>query len=382
MNSPIARQNLLFEFEDAEYIGSQGFCVPTNGVYNITVAAAAGGKGICNKQSAGYGFVRTVQVPLTREQELRVVVGQRGTGACDVIPESDDIYCVLCRTPPRDSELCNVTWYNLTREYDRAFYEVFGGGAGGGASFVQARNKNTRVFNEFPFVIAGGGGGAATILDYNVVEDIEVQITVLGNVNSYRQFINGVSGTHSVNYGLLGTQGFRMTSTSNFIAGVGGGYRLFPSQQAIPRDGRSLDGDAIGGLDCGRTFIDFGRDIPYSGVYGGFGGGGGGCAGGGGGGGYTGGAILGIGANVPGEGGYSYVCDNDILVFNDLFLNDQREDGFVDIVLANCGCVHRCLVNLTTDRFQCLCPYNTELAPDLSDCFSGIILHIIKLTLM
>ena len=30
--------------------------------------------------------------------------------------------------------------------------------------------------------------------------------------------------------------------------------------------------------------------------------------------------------------------------------------------------MHRCLVNLTTDQFQCLCPYNTELAPGLSDC--------------
>ena len=32
--------------------------------------------------------------------------------------------------------------------------------------------------------------------------------------------------------------------------------------------------------------------------------------------------------------------------------NAGRDDGFVEIILANCGCVHRCLVNSTEDTFS------------------------------
>ena len=52
-------------------------------------------------------------------------------------------------------------------------------------------------------------------------------------------------------------------------------------------------------------------------------------------------------------------------------LNRERDDSFVDIILAHCGCVHTCLVNSTEDTFECLSPNHTILAPDLNDCYIG-----------
>ena len=129
INSPIAQHDLLFEFENKEYEGAQGFRVPMNGLYNITVAAAGGGRGICNFEHGGYGYQRTVQVELSTEYELLVLVGQRGSGPCDVIPENEAIYDVVCRIPPAnvaDVERCNETWYNFTQDFHHMFYMVFG----------------------------------------------------------------------------------------------------------------------------------------------------------------------------------------------------------------------------------------------------------------
>ena len=378
INSPITNQNLLFEFEEREYLGSQGFRVPVSRLYNITVGAARGGRGICNSEEGGNGFVRTVQVNLTTEQELRVVVGQRGTSPCDVIPQNDEIYVSLCQKAITDVEKCNETWYNFTREYDRNFYILFGGGAGGGASFVQARDKNAKMFDAFPYVIVGGGGGTPAVLDYDVVESIGVQISsnITGrNILSYQSFIDGVNADRPsyIQTLLPGTNGFVSTALfgSDVRAGTGAGYLQSPVRQSKDsRDGAPLSTSADGGLDCTPLFSRFGRDIPYSGVNGGFGGGGGACGGGGGGGGYTGGGVLDIGVTTPGEGGFSFARSNASVVSNGLFYNNGF-DGFVDIVSANCGCVHECFVNATEDKFRCLCPNGTLLALDLNDCYSS-----------
>ena len=266
INSPIAQQDLLFEIDSREHRGAQGFQVPKNGLYNITVAAAGGGRGICNFEHGGSGYQRTVQVDLSTEYELLVLVGQRGTGPCDVIPKNDEIYDVICKIPPTnvsDIEKCNETWYNFTRGYDHFFYEVFGGGAGGGGTLVRARNRNTGILDEFPIVIVGGGGGTASVLDYDVVEEIDVQNTLLDNRLSYRTFIDGLSRTHQQDYGLVGTQGYRIAS-KNMVSGAGGGYRLSLLQRDLNTDGRALDGEATGGLDCTQIFIAVGSNIPYS----------------------------------------------------------------------------------------------------------------------
>ena len=383
INSPIARQNLLFEFENREYEGAQGFHVPKNGVYNITVAAAGGGRGICNSEYGGHGYQKTVQVELSTDFELLILVGQRGTGSCDIIPQSEQAYDLFCREPPAtstDAVACNETWYNFTREsnFDHVFYEAFGGGAGGGGSLVRARKKDTKIFDSFPIVIVGGGGGSASVLDYDAVEGTSA-ITFLPNkVLSYRTFINGKSRSYGTGatFSEIGVRGTR-SSSSNTVAGAGGGYQVgfLPS---INEDGRALgraQNFAEGGLDCSESFIATGHIFPYSGVYGGFGGGGGACGGGGGGGGYTGGAILDAGLTNPGGGGYSYVGDFgtsfSVHEVDSGHLSERHDDGFVEIILANCGCVHRCLVNSTEDTFKCLCPNDTLLAPDLSDCYAS-----------
>ena len=243
INSPISKEKLLFEFEYREYQGAQGFHVPTNGLYNITVAAAGGGRGICNFEHGGFGYQRMVQVYLTTDYELLILVGHRGTGACDVIPNTEEIYTMLCQVPPAnlaDVESCNETWYNFTGNFHRQFYNVFGGGAGGGGSLVRARNKETKQFDNFPMVIVGGGGGTASVLHYDVIEDIGAQNVFLANHLTYRAFINGQFRTHDRNHNpVAGTRGFHFVS-SNIIAGAGGGYSMLGFPLSISVDGRSL----------------------------------------------------------------------------------------------------------------------------------------------
>ena len=380
INSPIAQQDLLFEFENREYEGAQGFRVPKNGLYNITVAAAGGGRGICNSEYGGRGYQRTVQVDLSTEYELLILVGQRGQEPCNVIPEADEAYDLFCRELPIDTVACNETWYNFTRDFERSFYEAFGGGAGGGGSLVRARRKDINVFDNFPIVVAGGGGGSASVLDYDAVSKISANssFSIPTKILSYRTFVNGKLRSYAGGFTLPGVSGTRRTS-SNTVAGAGGGYRMRIVSSPIDEDGRALGSAqdlAKGGLDCTELFIAAGHIFPYSGVYGGFGGGGGACGGGGGGGGYTGGAILDAGLTFPGGGGYSYVGDDFVTSFNVNMVDGGRlskgsDDGFVEIILANCGCVHTCLVNSTDDTFECLCPNDTMLAPDLSDCFES-----------
>ena len=312
-------------------------------------------------------------------------MGQRGGSPCDVIPETDEIYDLVCRTPPAnvaDVERCNETcnWYNFTTSGDfyRQFYESFGGGAGGGGSLVRARNKMTKVFDSFPIVIVGGGGGTAAVLHYDVVEDIGASNIFLSNHIAYRTLINGHFRSSDEAFSIyVGSRGFRFDSSAT-VAGAGGGYSagLF---QTINVDGKALSRPknfAEGGRDCTQLFFDAGAKIPYFRVHGGFGGGGGPCGGGGGGGGYSGGFVLSVGETIPGGGGFSFFGNNITTNFTPKniglgLLNRERDVGFVDIVLANCGCVHKCSVNRTKDQFECLCPNNTELAPDLSDCFAS-----------
>jgi hypothetical protein len=255
---------------------------------------------------------------------------------------------------------------------------VFGGGAGGGGSLVQSRKRNSTALDALPIVIAGGGGGTASVLDYDVIKNISVLNTDQeGSAESYRVLINASARTHSTDYGSVGMQGYHnisMITRPHTMPGAGGGYNLKLQNQSTAADTPFLDGRALhrgglGGMDCTQRLIDAGQHIPYSGVYGGFGGGGGACGGGGGGGGYTGGAILASGVTIPGEGGYSYVGDGASNVSEMFDYNYSERDGFVEIILANCGCVHECL--MTDGQYECLCPDGTLLAPDLNDCFKG-----------
>ena len=382
---PQVRQNLLFRVDNKELSGAQGFRVPTSGLYNITIAGARGGRGICNPLR-GYGYRRTVQVELSTEYELLIFVGQRGTEPCDVIPKSKDTYATFCQEPPftiANVRSCNETWFNFTQaaNFDPmfSFYEVFGGGGGGGGSLVRSRRRNSTAIDPLPIVIAGGGGGTASVLDYDVTKNIDVLNTyqLEGTAESYQALVNASAKTHSTNYGSAGMQGYHdasLITRRHTVPGAGGGYSLDLQNQSSIVDAPVLDGRALhrggsGGMACTEVLMDASHTFLYSGVYGGFGGGGGACGGGGGGGGYTGGAILASGVTVPGEGGYSYVRENVSRVSDMTHYNNSEPDGFVEIILANCGCTHECLMDLDEDRYECLCPSNTMLAPDLNDCF-------------
>ena len=100
------------------------------------------------------------------------------------------------------------------------------------------------------------------------------------------------------------------------------------------------------------------------------GGGGPGGAGRPGGGGYTGGSVIGDINTAPGGGGHSFsrATQSDNVIPGSYTYNTE-EDGYMDIVARDCGCVYKCVVYEQEDQFECLCPNNTQLAPDLSDCY-------------
>ena len=383
-DSPIFRDDVLFEFENGDYRGAQGFRVPRDGVYNITVVGAAGARGICNHVLGGKAVKRTVQVKLSTEFDLLVMVGQRGLEPCTQIPISEPAYTEVCSNPPlniNETVLCNETWYNLTRKYDSLFYEVFGGAGGGGASLVRARNRTSEMFDDFPIVVTGGGSGTPAVLQFDGVDVVDVGDQFPSGEEGYRAYLNGqfIQLNPVFPFSLFpGIRGNRISDGSK-IAGAGGGYSI-GLKRLIEVDGRAFRSPlnfANGGIDCAQPLYNIRMDnanaIPFHGTFGGFGGGGGACGGSGGGGGYTGGAVQGIGNTIPGGGGYSYTGDAFFTSFNVTHivdtLHENRTDGFVDIVLANCGCVYECTVFEEADQFDCRCPKDATLAPDLSDCF-------------
>ena len=83
--------------------------------------------------------------------------------------------------------------------------------------------------------------------------------------------------------------------------------------------------------------------------------------------------MIGNTNNIPGSGGDALVPGHPelpiISVSSGFFHNDGH--GYVQIVASNCGCVGECAVYDEMDEFECVCPNNTLLAPDLSDCFEG-----------
>ena len=382
-NSPIARDNVLVGFEG--YDGAQGFRVPRTGLYNITVAGGNGGRGLCNVE-VGHGVVQNFQVELSTDLELLVLVGQSGLGPCDT--ENPPSGCDNPPTLTNETAECNATWYeSLISEgvdYGNFYYPFVGGGGGGGASVVRHRAVGGS-FGDFPTVVSGGAGGSPAVLSYEVIQDITFSPTVLSPTDEmlYHNFLDAkFSLSDAAISNLVAVRGFRDTFFNrlpNINAGAGGGFFQHPDRPVTEIDGRLLgptgSGFAEGGFDC-ATLLSSGGFLtrPLQEVYGGFGGGGGGCGGGGGGGGFTGGAVVQRGVDLPGGGGYSAFLDapDDITVDPiDFTTNIFSADGFVNIVLANCGCAYKCDLDTQTEKFECLCPNETQQAPDQSDCFEG-----------
>lgn len=341
--------------------GAQVFRVPRSGLYNVTVAGASGGEGVCHPSGRGYALLSTFN--FTAGQELLVIVGQKGLSGCK---NASSGYIPFCQPWANITDLSNCT-EKWSAEISTSNYRVFdegyslyvyeGGGGGGGASMVQL------VGDTDPLMVSGGGGGGGAIYD-------QTTLTNFSMVNRFRSDAYSPLVTPRTERGLSGwSPNFDQSIVG---AGVGAGYNADPfATDGTDGGPLSTDRGPTGGEDC--LDVSGGESTPLLYSAGGFGGGGGGCENGGGGGGYTGGRVSHYGGGqslyLPGEGGYSYITKNGDVThpYNDLGFNEG--EGYVEILPLNCLCTGECLI--VDDTFCCSCPADTYTAPDGFDCFKG-----------
>ena len=336
--------------------GSQIFVVPRSGNYTVTIAGASGGHGVCSNYS-GLGVIVRETVQFRRGEILRILVGQRGTSACD--NHQDIGVCQISN----DTEACENLWSTTYRNMAFGqFYLFDGGGGGGGASLIEHTNNPLR---DPPIVIAPGGGGAGAIhnvtdflslleIDYDDSDDLEALFENITYGNTFETSISDAVNN--------GTIGHSFTDS----AGPGAGYYpSFPLARTSDPDALLLDG--FGGQDCSesiRLIVIEPEPLPFPDTHGGFGGGGGGCSGGGGGGGYSGGSIVETREpSLAGEGGYSWPDSPwPLIEYND-------GDGYVELFLESCGCTYNCIIH-NQSSFECSCPSDTLLALNGFDCYT------------
>ncbi len=382
MNSPILIDKTLFQFEQQNgfHDGAQGFRLPRNDLYNITIAGARGGEGLCNFEY-GLGGVIRMQVELTTDYDYLVLVGHRGTSVCDV---PDNAVNPICQQPrPRnvtEAEACTVDWNNwingaLPEGNTAAFYN--GGGGGGGASMIWPRRKNGSEFTNLPIAIAPGGGGASAVLDYKSLEFTLLRPSLNYPINGtseeiYRYHVNARFTQYNLRW-QVGVRGTRPADDFVITSGSGGGWNSVEGFPLLEVDGKLLkqtNNFAQGGFDCSSSTPSGSR--VFTDVYGGYGGGGGGCGSGGGGGGYTGGHVFENSNTTPGSGGDAQAFNHTklpIVRIVSTFHNDG--DGYVEIVSSNCECAGQCVVYPEEKQFECMCHNYTLLAEDGSNCYHG-----------
>ena len=359
-------EELILEQTSPNFEGGQLFRIPRAGLYNVTVAGAAGGRGLCSPLF-GHGRVVTAQAEFSEGHRMLILVGQKGRAPCDFDPDES-----FCPFVTENATECNETWWNFLQSIDsplqqRDIYVHRGGGGGGGASMIRLENEGG--IQIFPFIVAGGGGGGASVLDLNFVNNVNFTHSENATLTEiYQEYVDGKIEEYDPVLSEHRTERGFVINTNNRTAGAGGGY-LNGNDESRRVDGSALiqeDAFAEGGRECVVTSL-----VPtyFTSEVGGFGSGGGGCGGGGGGGGHTGGVVVGISNTIPGGGGHSFVSGGStgprIMGYS---LNNES-DGYVDIVAADCGCVYECVLYEEDDQFECLCPNNTQLAPDLSDCY-------------
>ena len=365
VSSPIPRDGVLSDTYSSRYPGSQSFRPPRVTEWNLTIAGAAGGRGLCNILQ-GTGLVLSLpKVVFGSQEDIIVLAGQRGLGPCD-IATPEDLGHSLCEIPPQNisSALECVDsyshWLYSTFADVASTLDSFSGGAGGGgSSFVGTRRYSSSDLIGEIVAIAGGGGGTSLLISYEINGEFDLSTPQL-----YREFIDANPLSYdNFTRDVYGRRGWAIVGIR--AAGAGGGYsESFEFRQRSPSDGRGLnmsENFGEGGRQCLAGDVTIPERLQMA--TGGFGGGGGGCLEGGGGGGFTGGNVINVTEVTPGSGGYS------LSNWPRAILAWHEGDGYVDIVEADCGCVHRCEVYEEEDEFQCLCPNDTLLAPDLSDCF-------------
>ena len=376
IDSPIAaNSNTLFQFENGKYSGAQGFRLPRDGVYNITVAGASSGEGVCNYHH-GNGRAIRAQVRLTTDYEYLILVGQRGTSACDVQENADHLLCQQSLRPsnPEEAQICSDAWLNWTNTVDSiiayTLYNFSGGGGGGGASMIWSRRVDTGEFSQEPIAAGAGGGGASAILNYERFLKI-AGLNVSCGCPPDETYISFMSSCGFFDW-KKGTRGYRPEENTS---GAGGGWEREGATNLtfLEVDGKSLSKPtafAEGGLDCLANGVVNGSFVN---VFGGYGGGGGGCGSGGGGGGYTGGRVISSDKIIPGSGGASILFNYSILDYEFFPYNhfSDRQDGYVEIVASNCGCDGECVVYTHVRQFECLCSNGALLAEDGSSCYRG-----------
>ena len=113
------------------YPGGQGFVFPCTGWYNITVAGAAGGRGLCNPEK-GKGVVTSGRLYVEKgvNDSVLVMVGQQGKGPCDV---DSTPHCAYQMSPIQHL-LQNATLNGSTKLLLMQYNTV--GGSEGGASML------------------------------------------------------------------------------------------------------------------------------------------------------------------------------------------------------------------------------------------------------
>ena len=348
--------------KDSNVDGIQKFIVPKSGLYNITVAGASGGRGIC-QPSPGLGYVITVSVNLTLGETLTVIVGQKGLSPCAA---GNDLPQVCSRDWTGLWDNCSALWSDIANAtvYDDVPLIIYeGGGGGGGASVVYILEISE------PLVVAAGGGGGGSVFNSSFLSDYSEMYSFYANASgpSAPLWPNNPLWPNAT----LGLSGFVGDDSGDTVGGEGAGY-MADKRSTHQTDGVYLSAPTgpRGGFDC---IVDLPEDRPPL-VHGsgGFGGGGGGCEMGGGGGGYTGGRLalhwpsFLLWRYIPGEGGYSYIDDGKGILLSEGF---NSGGGYVSIVPADCNCIGSC--TLDDDTFYCTCPNGSFLAPDGFDCYEG-----------
>ena len=342
-NSP----NMLPYLERSETRGVQLFTVPRTGIYDVSIAGASGGRGVCST-TYGLGYAFTKRYLLPQGVPFEVIVGQRGLSGCRGSATFE-----YCSSPLNTTALideCVAAYQNLST------VDLDGGGGGGGASLFRLYSSNPERF--YPIAVAGGGGGGASFENnsfssYFKSNNYSIDASKPSDMNV--SFSGGVVGSIApgVGAGYFDDVGSRTTSSGDALS------LTFPVRPNGPEGGTDV---------C--HIVHFDSFLPSQG---GYGGGGAGCGGGGGGGGYNGGrVVINIGITqlqdelqAPGEGGTAFV--NPVgSYFTELPLNDG--DGYVMLVPSDCDCTGSCIF-YENDTFECTCPNNTYLAPDEFDCF-------------
>ncbi|XP_025192296.1 ALK tyrosine kinase receptor-like isoform X2 [Melanaphis sacchari] len=312
--------------------GVQIWLVPETGVYTIIARGARGGKG-ADGMGISKGATAIAVVELSKHQQLHILVGQEGGDACRKTFEKRDDACQqeqYFRTGSALKELHDLRLLN-------------GGGGGGGGSFVFT---GSREEGYLPLVIGAGGGGLA----HGPFKDDRSQH---GNGTNMR------------------LPAITAPSFGENPAGAGGGWapgnytedKKSTGSALLGTGGFGSDGGGVGGLACYKS-----RGNTKG--FGGFGGGGGGCVAGGGGGGFTGGRAW-SNSQTNGEGGWSYLPDNQHVFYRAVYPGSNYKSGSVYIIpaIVGCGCAYLCAAtNQLRSSVVCICPPDFKLGPDGKSC--------------